>query len=287
MDRAEIEQVANTLESKDVLDDNVVFPLIGMFNRAMLGNVDGPNCTDRNTCNNNCCSIMIDIPHFLALKYIEAMRLRPADVRRGDAFAWKLNVNEGTGKCVFFSPEMHGCQIYVDDLDSRPPQCAIYPAGYTTGAQACKAGAGPWTVRAEELGHACERLMTIYKDFCVVERERVKDEFLATLESELETRFARLLDHVRPSGIAGVKDTWNGIELLPADGTSLSTRMFCTRDCPTTFFDCDCMCMAAATSIVAFLKNTLPAFIRANDMKEDYTIMELKGFASKENREKE
>ncbi|HME53698.1 MAG TPA: hypothetical protein VKM55_15835 [Candidatus Lokiarchaeia archaeon] len=284
MNHARLDQVADALESMYEMDENVIFPLIGMFNHAMLDNVDGPNCTDRNTCNNNCCSIMIDIPQFLGRKYIEDGRLRPADLRRGDAFAWKLNVNEDTSRCVFFSPEIYGCRIYVDDLESRPPQCAIYPASYTTGAIACKAGAGPWIVKDEEIGHACERLMNVYKNYCLVERESVKGELLENIVCALETRLISLLDHACPSSIAGIKDTWAGIELLCADGRSLSTRMFCKQDCPTEFIDCDCMCTEASVSFLEFLKNVLPAFIQANDMREDYTIMELKEFASRENK---
>lgn len=287
MNRTEIDQMANALESMADLDDNVVFPLIGTFNHMMLGNVDGPNCTDRNTCNNNCCSIMIDIPQFLAQKYISAMRLRPIDVRRGDVFAWRLNVNDDTGRCVFFSPEIYGCRIYVGDLDSRPPQCAIYPAGYTTGAVACKAGAGPWNVKDEMIGLACERLMNVYKNYCLAERERVRGELLANLALTLETILTPLLDHVCPSSIAGVKDTWNGFEPLLADGKSLSTRMFCKQDCSTEFLDCECMCAEALDSFLEFLKKTLPAFIQANDMKEEYTIMELKEFVSKQNKNSE
>jgi hypothetical protein len=284
MNRAEIDDVANALETAVELDDAAMFPVIGMFNRAMLGNVDGPNCTDRETCNNNCCSIMIDTPRFLAQKYIDASRLRPADLRRGDAFSWKLNVNDVTGKCVFFSPKLYGCQMYVDDLDARPPQCAIYPAGYTTGAIACKAGAGPWIVKDEMLGASCERLMALYKNYCVAERERDKDALISNVVSMIDTRFVRLLGGTCPSGIAGVKDTWDGLEPLLADGKSLSIRMFCIDGCPTGFLQCDCMCEGASRAFADFLKDVLPAYIAARDMKEEYTILELKDFISKEKR---
>ncbi|MEX2726919.1 MAG: hypothetical protein Q6353_006680 [Candidatus Sigynarchaeum springense] len=284
---APIDQLAINLESKEILEERDVFELIAAFNHAMLGNVEGPNCTDRSVCNNNCCSIMIDIPHLLAARYIEQGRLGSNDVRRGDVFAWKLNVNPDTNKCTFFSPSLYGCQIYVDDLDTRPPQCAVYPAGYTTGAETCKAGAGPWHVKDKTTGTACERLMAVYKRYCIAERDKLKRDLVKSVTGALEGRFARMLVQEKPSCIAGIKETWAGFEPLLAEGRSLSFKQFCEPCCSITFLECERTCAAAMDRLLDFLKRTMPAFIVARDMKDEYTFMELKEFMQKEMKNEE
>lgn len=280
---APIDQLVSNLETKATLDDEDVFCLIGTFNHALLGNVDGPNCTDRSICNNNCCSIMIDIPHVLAKKYIDEGWLAPGDVRRGDVFAWTLNVRQNTSKCVFFSPELYGCKAYVDHLDTRPPQCAVYPAGYAAGAERCKAGAGPWLVRDAATGAACERLMGVYKRYCIVERDRIKRQIVAAIPGALEGHFSRLLADTSPSSIAGIKETWSGFEPLLAEGRSFSAKQFCDAGCEIPFLECKHPCHAAASKLVTFLEGTLPAFIESRDMKEEYTLLELKEFTREQN----
>ena len=275
---AAFDQLASSLEATVNLEEGDVLALIATFNHGMLGNVEGPNCTDRSICNNNCCSIMIDIPHVLARRYIEQERLGPGDVRRGDVFAWKLNVHQDTSKCAFFSPTLYGCRAYVDDLDTRPPQCAVYPAGYTTGAAGCKAGAGPWIVKDEATGVACERLMGVYKRYCLAERDRVKHGLVATIPGALGGRFMQLLGQVSPCSVVGIKETWDGFEPLLAEGRSFSFKQFCEPGCGTTLLECKQACAAASNRLLDFLKRTMPAFIAGRDMKEEYTFMELKEF---------
>nr|MDO8084036.1 hypothetical protein [Candidatus Sigynarchaeum springense] len=275
---ATIDQLANSLGSKAKLEERDVFELIAAFNHAMLGNVEGPNCTDRSICNDNCCSIMIDIPHLLATRYIEQGRLGTGDVRRGDVFAWKLNVRHDTNRCAFFSPAFYGCQIYVDDLNTRPPQCAVYPAGYSTGAGKCKSGAGPWFVKDKATGAACERLMVAYTRYCLDERDRMKRGLVDSIQVALEGHFARMLGQLKPSSVAGIKETWDGFEPLLAEGRSLSFKQFCLPCCPTGFFECKQVCTAACDRLLDFLNRTMPVFIARHDMKEEYTFMELKEF---------
>ncbi len=279
---APIDQLASSLEAKVDLEEGEVFTMIATFNHAMLGNVEGPNCTDRSICKNNCCSIMIDIPHSLARKYIERGQLGPGDVRRGDVFAWKLNVHQDTNKCAFFSPSLYGCRMYVDDLDARPPQCAVYPAGYTAGSAACKAGAGPWLVRDKATGAACERVMGVYKRYCLAERDRLKRDLVGSVPGALEGRFLRMLGQVNPSSIAGIKETWDGFEPLLAEGRSFSFKQFCEPGCGTAFLECKRACNAASDRLLDFLKRSVPAFIAGRDMKEEYTFMELKEFMQEE-----
>ncbi|MBN2152817.1 MAG: hypothetical protein JW839_15305 [Candidatus Lokiarchaeota archaeon] len=275
---ARIQQLASTLGAKADLEEGEALKLIATFNHEMLGNVEGPDCTDRSVCTDNCCSIMIDIPQLLARRYIERAMLGPGDVRRGDVFAWKLNVRQETNRCAFYSPSLHGCRIYVDDLDARPPQCAVYPAGYTAGAAACKAGAGPWLVKDGATGAACESLMGVFKRYCLAERDRLKHDLVRSIAGALEGRFMLLLGGVSPSSVSGVKETWDGFEPLPAEGRSFSFKQFCDPGCGTAFLECEEACAPACNRLLGFLKRAMPAFIARRDMKEEYTFMELKEF---------
>ncbi len=265
------------MTSKQSLDDRDVLEMASTFTPEMLGNVDGPDCTDRATCANNCCGIMIDVPGALARHYIRKGYLEARDIRRGDAFAWKLNVNPGTGRCVFYDPAIHGCRIYIEDLASRPPQCAIYPAGYTNGTEKCKAGAGPWIIRDKEKGMACEHLMSVYTANCVREREAVKSHFINDTRAFLHPEFQAMIRESKPSTIAGIQDGWTGLEPMTTNGLSFSVKSLCEAlDCKEDFLGCERACDRLAGELVEFLLETLPGFVETNDLKEVYSILELK-----------
>jgi len=221
---------------------------------------------------------MIDIPDCLARQYIERGVLFPENIRRGDVFAWKLNVSSETSRCCFFSPEIYGCQIYVVALELRPPQCAIYPAGYTTGAVACKAGAGPWVVQDKEKGAACEKLLHVYRDFCLAERETCKHDLISSADYQLRGHFADLAREMPPSSIAGVKDTWHGLEPLEAEGISLTNKHACSGFCDRPYLECRSVCKPMLDDFIDMLCEVLPAFISARDMKEEYLLRDLVAF---------
>ncbi|MHA1794400.1 MAG: hypothetical protein ACTSVI_17320 [Promethearchaeota archaeon] len=269
------------LDKKDQgeLSNQDMFKIIDVFNHSMLDNVTGPNCTDRNVCNDNCCGIMIDIPHFLAEKYIMEGYIKSDDVRRGDVFAWILNIHEDTDKCCFFSEDIFGCQIYVDNLSIRPPQCAVYPAGYVEGASRCKANAGPWIVKDQEVGKICEGLMNIYKDYCINERETIESSMLKNINLYIDDGLMEKVTSFAPSMIVGIKDTWDGFDVLKAEGVSLSYKEFCDKASPGCTVDyraCKSACAASANLFIDFLKKTLPIFIQERGIRENYLLMDLK-----------
>ncbi|MFX0099549.1 MAG: hypothetical protein ACFFCS_08200 [Candidatus Hodarchaeota archaeon] len=274
----ELRAFVTELKKKVSLNDEDIYKLVRVFNHEMLDNVDGPNCTDLEVCSNNCCGIMIDIPDLLARKYIIDNHLK-SEIRRGDVFTWKLDINRSTSRCYFFSEKLNGCQIYVDNLDIRPPQCAVYPAGYEEGATKCKSGAGPWLVKNIRKGKECKELMEIYKNYCLDERERMKETLLKSIPSSLREKFAGKLETAPPSSVAGILDTLDGFEPLSAGGKSFSFKRFCEEakpDCNKEYLQCENVCKEASQAFNRFLLARLPLYIRENDMKEEYLLLELK-----------
>ena len=279
MNTEEVKAIVNELQDKLALDEGDILKLIKVFNHEMLGNVEGPNCTDWNVCSNNCCGIMIDIPDLLARKYIDKNHLQSIEIRRGDIFTWKLNINRITSKCCFFSEEIYGCQIYVDNLDLRPPQCAVYPAGYFEGTNKCKSGAGPWLIKSIRKGKDRKKLMEIFKNYCLDERACMKGILLENIPSLLGEKFAEKLGEVAPSSVAGILDTVEGFEPLPAGGRSFSFKRFCEEEdskCEQEFLQCKNVCKGASKAFIQFLLKRLPTYIQENDMKEEYLLLELK-----------
>lgn len=284
MNTDEIIAFLKELETKESLTAGDILKVVRVFNHEMLGNVEGPNCTDWNICPNNCCGIMIDIPDLLARKYISRNHLKPEEIRRGDVFTWKLDINRSTSKCCFFSEEIYGCRIYVDDLDIRPPQCAVYPAGYHEGAKKCKSGAGPWLIKSIRKGKACKKLMEIFKNYCLEERARAKDTLLERIPYSFGQDFKEELEKKKPSSIAGILDTVNGFIPLPARGMSFSFKMFCERgkpNCNKDYLECGNVCEEAGKEFIRFLLERLPIYIQEKDMKEEYILIELKDVKAK------
>lgn len=256
-------------------DERAVLEFIATFNEVMLGNVDGPDCIALGTCKDNCCGIMIDVPDVLARTYVERGLLGPGGVRRGDTFAWKLGTRDDTGRCVFYDPVSRGCTIYVKDLATRPPQCAIYPAGYTTGAAACKGGAGPWRVRDVTTGEACERGMQAYASWCLREREAIRASLATTIGARITASIERATPAPPPSAIAGIMDTWDGHAILPAEGRSLAFKRFCTG-CDAGFLECKAACPAALERFAGFMTGGIGRCLRDPDgLRETYTIVGL------------
>ncbi|MHA1717702.1 MAG: hypothetical protein ACTSXP_18825 [Promethearchaeota archaeon] len=274
----ELESFVKSLENKEALAEYDIFKLINIFNNTMLSNVDGPNCTDRKLCLDNCCNIMIDIPHILAREYIEKNLLSPLDLVRGDVFAWQLNVKPETNRCCFFSDEIYGCTLYVEKLHLRPPQCAVYPAGYVEGAKSCKSNLGPWIVKDARVGELCRRMMNLYKSYCIHEKERIERELIENIPNLFDENFKDSLCSMPPSHITGIKDTWMGFRPLDAEGRSLSFKRFCMlgkTNCHVEFLECQNVCEQVANIFIKKLIEIMPSYLRNHGMKESYLILEI------------
>ena len=274
MNAEELKVFVDKLEGIDELQDAEIQELVKILNSCMLGNIIGPDCTDKDVCKDNCCSIMIDVPYILAEKYIDKGYLKPNQLRRGDIFAWKLNISAETDKCVFFSPEIFGCEIYLTNLAIRPPQCTVYPGGYIAGKKSCKGGAGPWKIIDVEVGQLCKKLMEIYKTYSLEERESFKKKLIKDIKSRMQNLKAKC-KKVPPKTIVGIQDTWDGFIPLEAEGRSFAFKKFC-GGCEMEFMNCNNVCDRAADEFIEFLLNILPIYIEQHDMLENYLIMELK-----------
>ncbi|MBD3188104.1 hypothetical protein GF325_14805 [Candidatus Bathyarchaeota archaeon] len=277
MSRDEVESCLDAWRDRTDLSKDDMFHLIKIFNRAMLSNVTGPDCTDRMVCQDNCCSIMIDIPDFLAWAYVEGGYLEPHQIRRGTVFAWTLSVDPVWSDCVFLDRDSRKCRIYVENLDIRPPQCAVYPAGFIKGNQSCKGKAGPWTIIDIHVGNACKELMEIYKMHALREFKMMERSIVETLTARLKPVMQEIACF-RPSKIAGIRDAWEGFTILEAEGISLSLSRICRRvnpKCITPFTTCKSLCNQVASFFEENIPNALATIIQEDGMKEKYLLKDL------------
>jgi hypothetical protein len=133
-------------------------------------------------------------------------------------------------------------------------------------------------VKDQEKGAACEKLLHLYRDFCLAEREICKQELVSSIEIQIRGHFADLAREMPPSGIAGVKDTWYGLEPLGAEGISLTNKQACSEICEHPYLECKSACGPMVDDLISMLSEVLPAFITARDMKEEYLLKDLVAF---------
>ena len=96
---------------------------------------------------------------------------------------------------------------------------------------------------------------------------------------------SRYFSRVKPSEIAGVIDTWDGLRILKAEGITFSFKRFCAKvknekqaSCDKSYFECNPVCKGALASFLSFLKDVLPEYVNVHGMKEAYPLMDLLSF---------
>ncbi|MBD3353237.1 MAG: hypothetical protein GF364_17285 [Candidatus Lokiarchaeota archaeon] len=261
-----------------------ILEIVKQFNLLMKSAIQGPSCIDPNICRGDCCHIHIDIPKALAEYYIEQNLAKKSDFIRGSVFSFAIDVKKENAKCVFFDTKLNGCSLHASGM--KPPQCWIYPTGFSNepgeekqfaenGTIRCKKSSGWWVIDLEKTKTAQE-LLKKYQEFS--EREFKQENSLSNIEKRLELLKGQLV-HYRPSKIAGIKDGWDKFSPLPADGMSLTFKQFCgskAQDLNNNhYFDCPHICGPAAERIIEKIKQKIYSYIEMYGAKETYTFYEL------------
>jgi len=277
--------------------DGQFLSLVKKFNELMADAITGPNCIDRKICRGDCCSIKIDISKELAEEFIKMGIASKEDFIRSDVFSFHLRFDEQTGKCFLFDKELNGCKVHNTGI--KPPQCWIYPTNFSTprGEESSCKRAGGWkiidlqkTKRAEEL---LETIIEICKSEAKDELKQIENRLNHTINSKNSTGKNYLIDKLMkfpPCKLAGIRDTWDRFEGLPAQGISLQLKKFCqqhARECkylPGDFLECKGICEEIAGKLIKFFNSTFNDFIEKNgpDTEGSYPFYKLFKIAEKE-----
>ena len=83
-----------------------------------------------------------------------------------------------------------------------------------------------------------------------------------------------------PSRIAGFKDSWDCISILPAEGISLQLKKFCrelSKNCGKEFLECSSICEKISLFLSGFLQQNLYLFVKTNgpDTEGKYPFIKL------------
>jgi Fe-S-cluster containining protein len=246
--------------------------------------ISGPNCIDPLICHADCCHIMIDVPKILAEYYIERGYARKEDFSRGNLFSFQINVSASNSKCVFYDSNLNGCVLHKTMY--KPPQCWIYPTGFSSepgeekkmagdGTIACKVSAG-WLIVDNEKIQSAKNLFNEYVVFC--EREYQRETTKEKLNSRLEPIF-ELLGECSPKSIAGVIDGWDTFSILKAEGISLKLKAYCEQvsdgACNCDYMECKNVCDEIVDMIRRELLNDIYSFSIEQGPKSSYSFLEL------------
>jgi Fe-S-cluster containining protein len=244
--------------------------------------VIGPNCIE--VCNADCCSIKIDVPKILAQEYIKQGYATKNDFIRGNIFSFQLRFDDTKGKCFLFDKKINGCSVHNSGI--KPPQCWIYPTKFSNPENkdiSCKKAAG-WKVNDLDKAKKAEKLLQYYIFLCQLEAKKEVKAILARINSEqCETNLKCLLKQTSPSQLAGIKDTWDCISILYAQGISLQLKKICQKvkhDCKyiisRNFLECHSICEKVSNKLVDFLQQTLFNYVKNNiDTEGEYPFIKL------------
>lgn len=261
-----------------------ILGLVNKYNHLMNDAIIGPNCIDPHICHADCCHIKIDIPKLLAEFYIEKGYAEKEDFSRGDLFSFKINVNSTNSKCVFYNKELNGCSLHK--TMHKPPQCWIYPTGFTNdpeeektyaadGTIKCKIAAG-WKIIDSEKTKYAKILFDEYVAFC--ETELSSEITTEKIKNRLEG-FFNSLKNFTPKSIAGVIDGWDQFTILKSEGISLKLKSLCDQiskeTCDCEYMECEHVCYEIIDLLRRDLLKDVSYFIKLKGPKSSYSFLEL------------
>jgi Fe-S-cluster containining protein len=261
-----------------------ILKLVNKYNVLMNEAIIGPNCVDPHICHADCCHIMIDVPKILAEYYIEHNYAKKEDFVRGDLFSFKIAINTSDSKCIFYDKALNGCSIH--HTLHKPPQCWIYPTGFSPepgeekifaedGTIKCKIAAG-WKIIDIERAALAKLLFDKYVKFC--ENEFVKETSKEKIKQRLKSVFAEM-GNCAPKSIAGIVDGWTNFSILKAEGISLKLKKLCNEIpneiCNCDYLDCKKVCDRVIEKLHHTLLDQITKYIESNGPKNSYSFLEL------------
>jgi len=260
--------------------------IIKRYNLLMKNAIEGPDCTNPDNCRGDCCSIKINVPKVLATEYIKHGFAAKMDFIRSDVFSFKLRFDNNSRKCFLFDKNLNGCLVHTSGI--KPPQCWIYPTNFSNPHQKdikCKKLTG-WKIINTEKASEAENLLEKYKFLCQLEAKKelknIKDR-LGFMNSKKTFNLTESIKSVAPSSLGGFKDTWDTIQILPAEGLSLQMKKYCLKHrkkckyLTDNFFDCNSICDPISKNLVFFLDKYLHQFIKEHgpDSNGEYPLFRL------------
>jgi len=258
--------------------------LVNDYNNLMKDAIAGPNCIDPHICHADCCHIKIDIPKLLAEYYIEKGYATKEDFSRGDLFSFNINVSSSNSKCVFYNKDLNGCSLHK--TMHKPPQCWIYPTGFTNepgdekifaddGSIRCKIASG-WKIVDENKTQKANILFEEYVVFC--EKEFTSETTIEKFKERLEGFFDTLKEF-SPKSIAGVIDGWDHFTVLKSEGVSLKLKSLCDQvpegTCDCEYMECEHVCDKIIDLLSRDLLKDISNFIKTKGPKFSYSFLEL------------
>ena len=261
-----------------------ILELVYKYNTLMNEAINGPNCIDPFICHADCCHLMIDVPKLLAEYYIKRGYVKKEDFCRGDLFSFQINLNPSNSKCIFYDRDLNGCNIH--NTMYKPPQCWIYPTGFSNdlgegkkmakdGSVACKVTSG-WRIVDNVKIQTAKMLFDKYISFCTKEFEA--ETTVEMMKTRLEPIF-NLLRNCSPKIIAGIEDGWDHFNILKSEGISLKLKSLCdqvTEDvCKCDYLECTNVCNEIIDLLRRDLLNDVVNFTKSHGPKPSYSFLEL------------
>ncbi|MDX1797209.1 MAG: hypothetical protein R3255_01055 [Candidatus Lokiarchaeia archaeon] len=253
--------------------------VIKKFNILMKSAIIGPDCL--NVCNGDCCSIKINVPKVLANEYIKRGYASKRDFIRNDIFSFQLRFDEKKGKCFLYDKDLNGCLVH--DSGIKPPQCWIYPTNFKNSKKnniSCKKVSG-WRIIDPKKAEKAEKLLTYYVFLCQLEAKKEARVIINRINSiSCRKELRSLLKKTFPSRLAGFRDTWECITILPAQGLSLQMKKFCRKynnTCDLNYLDCESICEKVVEGLLDFLQENLLDFVKKKgpDHDGEYSFLNL------------
>lgn len=228
----------------------------------MKSAVEGPNCLE--ICNGDCCSIKIDVPKVLAKEYIKRRFASKEDFIRGDVFSFKLRFDENKAKCFLYDKSIKGCLVHNSGI--KPPQCWIYPTNFFSpeGKDLCCKKSDGWKIIDPKKTEEAEKLLRYYIFLCNLEARKELITKNRLSKSLNERSLKNILQNIPPSALAGVKDGWEKMETLSAQGVSLQMKKFCNKynnKCEIDYLSCESICDKVIEKLLEFLQQNIRLYV--------------------------
>ncbi|MCF2140824.1 MAG: hypothetical protein K9W44_12280 [Candidatus Lokiarchaeota archaeon] len=250
-----------------------IIELLQKFNNKIQGVIEGPNCIDPTICHGDCCFVHLDVPKALVDFYISHGLAKKSDFKRGNMFAFEVNMDLNTLKCPFFSKKINGCKVHFSGV--KIPQCWVYPTGLDPNnvEYSCKRVSG-WKITKPVDALEGNRILESYILKCKqeAEKEHSVNEVLKRLKN---LHFDELLSFA-PAHLSGIKDDWDNFKWNISESWNLALKPYCESiPCEYEYFECIHICETLRQKIQDRLTDQVKIYIKQNGYKPNLLFSEF------------
>ncbi len=251
-------------------DSQNILNLVKQINRNATALGEGPNCLDPSFCTAKCCYTSPDLPKTLVNHYIGENWATIDQFELSNTLEFRIKLNPGTKRCVFYDPKLNGCLIHTTDM--KPPQCTLYPFNEQETKHICRNNYEFIFDTAE-----MNSLMRIFDEYYDLAKNEFRENNTeAKIRTKLEAQILPILKTHKPSEIEGIREDASGFHIHSSLKLSYEGVEYCNAiSCEYYYEDCPKVCNSFLDRVIEDLISIIFSRKNKHQITDEYRLRSL------------